>query len=104
MRANKAKAALLEAAGATKAEAIPSPQLVFPAVDDTRLRREIDRAQRPMALIDYRLQGLQRTLEAARPTAKRSPNRVGGRGTTWPSAASSPNGPGRWGTTRFWRT
>ena len=57
VRANRAKSALVEAAGATKAEGIPSPQLVFPAVDDTRLRREIDAAQRPMALIDYRLTG-----------------------------------------------
>ena len=64
VRANRAKAALVEAAGATKAEGIPSPQLDFPAVDDTRLRREIDAAQRPMALIDYRLQELQKTLEA----------------------------------------
>ena len=64
VRANRAKAALVEAAGATKAEGIPSPQLDFPAVDDTRLRRELDAAQRPMALIDYRLADLQKTLEA----------------------------------------
>ena len=64
VRGNRAKSALVEAAGATKAEGIPSPQLDFPAVDDTRLRREIDAAQRPLALIDYRLQELQRTLEA----------------------------------------
>ena len=71
VRANRAKAALVEAAGKTKAEAIPSPRLDFPAVDDNRLRREIDAAQRPMALIDYRLQDLQRTLEAGEPDRDR---------------------------------
>ena len=67
VRANRAKQALVDAAGKTKAEGIPSPQLVFPAVDDNRLRREVDRAQRPMALIDYRLQELQSVLEAGEP-------------------------------------
>ncbi|NNJ24404.1 vWA domain-containing protein [Alienimonas chondri] len=61
---NGAKRALIEAAGNSRATEIPNPQLVFAAVDDTRLRREITEAQKPMAVISYRLTMLQTKLEA----------------------------------------
>ncbi|QDT17104.1 vWA domain-containing protein [Alienimonas californiensis] len=65
--ANGAKRALIEAAQMSTAEEIPNPQLVFAAVDDTRLRREITEAQKPMAVVSYRLSALQAKLEAGLP-------------------------------------
>ena len=65
--ANGAKRALIEAARDSRATEIPQPQLVFPAVDDNRLRREITEAQKPIAVIGYRLQALQAKLEAGLP-------------------------------------
>ncbi len=61
---NGAKRALIEAAAFSQAEQIPNPQLVFPAVDDTQLKREITEAQKPMAVVSYRLAALQAKLEA----------------------------------------
>ena len=65
--ANRAKRALIEAARDSRATEIPQPQLVFPAVDDNRLRRELTEAQKPMAVIGYRLDTLQRQLESGLP-------------------------------------
>ena len=71
--ANGAKRALIEAARDSRATEIPQPQLVFPAVDDNRLRREITEAQKPIAVIGYRLQALQAKLEAGLPDRPESP-------------------------------
>lgn len=52
---NKAKLVLVDAASKTKAEAIPIPQTVFRADSDNALRTEITEAQRPLAILEYRL-------------------------------------------------
>jgi len=52
---NKAKASLVEAASKTKAEGIPIPQTVFRADSDNALRTEVTEAQRPLAILEYRL-------------------------------------------------
>ena len=69
--ANGAKRALIEAARDSRVTEIPQPQLNFPATDDNRLRRAITEAQKPIAVISYRLQALQAKLEAGLPDRPR---------------------------------
>lgn len=60
IRSNPAKMALVNAARLTQSsefrKAIPQPRLVFPASNDTELRRAITEAQKPLAVVDYKLQ------------------------------------------------
>lgn len=60
---NMAKAALVKAAQQTIAEAIPVPQLRFQSNNDNILREQITEAQKPLAVIDYYLEGLNAVLE-----------------------------------------
>jgi hypothetical protein len=55
LKKNKAKAALVMAAGKTSVDHVPIPQLGFRADTDTVLRQEITEAQKPAAALDYRL-------------------------------------------------
>ncbi|MEX2285453.1 MAG: vWA domain-containing protein [Planctomycetaceae bacterium] len=61
---NPAKAALVQAAIATSAEEIPRPQLRFRADTDTNLRQEINEAQKPLAVLDFRLKEMHALLDA----------------------------------------
>jgi hypothetical protein len=55
---NRAKAALVTAAKATKLENVPLPQLGFPAYNDNVLRETITEAQKPAAELDYKVNRL----------------------------------------------
>jgi hypothetical protein len=55
---NKAKAALVNAAKATKVDNIPIPQLGFPAYNDNILRETITNAQKPAAELIYKIDRL----------------------------------------------
>lgn len=60
---NQAKGALVRAA-MQKGEDVPTPQLQFRADTDTALRQEITEAQKPLAVLDYKLAEMQTLLEA----------------------------------------
>lgn len=55
VRGNVAKRLLVEIAQTTRTESIPQPQLEFPAMTDTLLRQEIDKAQRPLAEFEFKI-------------------------------------------------
>ena len=55
---NKAKAALVTAAKATKLEDIPLPRLGFPAYNDNVLRETLTEAQKPAAELDFKVNRL----------------------------------------------
>jgi hypothetical protein len=59
---NKAKAALVTAAKASKLENIPIPQLGFPAYNDNVLRDTVTEAQKPLAELDYKINRIIETL------------------------------------------
>jgi len=61
---NHAKGALVRAALAAKADEIPQPQFVFRADTDTALRQAMTEAQKPLAVLDYKLNEMQMLLEA----------------------------------------
>jgi hypothetical protein len=63
MAENKAKAALVRAATATRTTEIPQLQTVFNAPDDNALRQALAAAQEPAARLDYPLEGLHRILQ-----------------------------------------
>lgn len=63
MRQNRAKAALVQAAMGTRATEIPLPQLEFRADSDNILRQQVTEAQKPLAVLDYRLDEMHRMLE-----------------------------------------
>lgn len=63
LRKNAAKRTLVEVAVSMKDLNLPSPQLEFPAENDTVLRQAITEAQKPVADLDYRLQVIQQQLE-----------------------------------------
>ena len=63
MAENKSKAALVQAATATRQMEMPQLQTVFNAPDDNTLRQQIANAQRPAAQIDYPLEQLHRILQ-----------------------------------------
>ena len=63
LQQNGAKRALIAAATSTNAEDVPTPRLVFPAENDTVLRRVITEAQKPAAVFDYRLDQMMTALE-----------------------------------------
>lgn len=64
IRSNMAKAALVDACRTFRAEPFPALTFTFPAENDNVLRAAITEAQRPMAVVDYRLDELVRKLEA----------------------------------------
>lgn len=55
LKKNRAKTSLIEAATKTKAEELPIPRTVFRADNDNALRTEITEAQRPLAILEYKL-------------------------------------------------
>ncbi|MCA9084606.1 MAG: VWA domain-containing protein [Planctomycetaceae bacterium] len=61
---NGAKSALVAAAKQTNLESVPIPQLKFQANNDNILREQITEAQKPLATMDYYLEGLNTVLEA----------------------------------------
>ncbi len=62
MQKNKAKASLVMAAQKSKLERIDLPQLVFPAYTDTVLRERLTEAQKPAALLDFKMNELYQIL------------------------------------------
>src|SRR5262245_4990101 len=60
---NKAKAALVTAAKATKLENVPLPQLGFPAYNDNVLRETITESQKPAAELIYKVDRLVEVLK-----------------------------------------
>lgn len=63
IRSNMAKMTLVELCDKFRSEPFPNITLVFPAENDNVLRNAITEAQKPMAVIDYRLDELVRRLE-----------------------------------------
>ena len=64
IKKNKAKYALVDAATKTNVDAIPIPQLAFPANNDNELREGITEAQKPLAITDAKVGIMLSILEA----------------------------------------
>lgn len=64
LRTNRAKLALVEVCNQYQVDNIPLPTTVFPAENDNVLRTAITDAQRPLAELDYKLDGLLQKLQA----------------------------------------
>jgi hypothetical protein len=64
LKKNLAKMALVEVCNQFQVENIPLPTNVFPAENDNVLRTAITEAQRPLAELDYKLDGLLQRLQA----------------------------------------
>ncbi len=64
IKKNKAKYALVDAATKTMVDAIPAPQLTFPANNDNELREAITEAQKPLAVADAKVNAMLAILEA----------------------------------------
>ncbi|MDZ4683908.1 MAG: vWA domain-containing protein [Planctomycetaceae bacterium] len=64
LRNNRAKAALVEVCNQYQVDNIPLPTTYFPAENDNVLRTAITEAQRPLAELDYKLDGLLQKLQA----------------------------------------
>ena len=64
IKKNKAKYALVDAAMKTIVDAIPMPQLAFPANNDNELREGITEAQKPLAIADAKVSAMLAILEA----------------------------------------
>lgn len=63
VRKNPAKMALINAARASRVEQIPTPTLEFLHRNDNELRQQITEAQKPLAVLDYRLEELYQILK-----------------------------------------
>lgn len=61
---NIAKASLVRAAKATKLDDVPLPSLVFRADSDSILREQLTEAQKPLAVMDYKLTEMELVLKA----------------------------------------
>lgn len=61
---NKAKMALVAAAEKTKLDQIAEPKLEFPHNNDNELREAVTEAQKPLAVLDYKLNELEQMLAA----------------------------------------
>lgn len=61
---NRAKFALIEVCNQYQVDNIPIPTTVFPAENDNVLRTAITEAQRPLAELDYKLDGILQKLQA----------------------------------------
>ena len=55
LTANRAKTVLVEAARKTLGERTPTPEVIFRADTDAALRTELNDAQKPLAVLDYKL-------------------------------------------------
>ncbi len=64
IRANAAKRVLIELASKSRDDRIPVPETTFPAENDNVLKQAIADAQKPLAVLDYRLDELLRALQA----------------------------------------
>lgn len=64
IRKNQAKVALLELAAKAQLDRVPVPATFFPAENDNVLRTAVADAQRPLAVLDYRLDEMLRMLQA----------------------------------------
>jgi hypothetical protein len=64
IRSNRAKLALVEVCNQYQVDNIPIPSTFFPAENDNVLRTAITEAQRPLAELDYRLDGILQKLQA----------------------------------------
>lgn len=63
LQANRAKAVLVEASRKTLGEEIPTPTVIFRADTDAALRTELTEAQKPLAVLDYKLNEIVTLLE-----------------------------------------
>ncbi len=55
LQANRAKIVLVDAARKTLGERTPTPEVIFRADTDAALRTELNEAQKPLAVLDYKL-------------------------------------------------
>lgn len=62
-QANKAKTALVDAARKTLSQEVPTPETIFRADSDNVLRTQLNDAQRPFAVLDYKLNEVASLLE-----------------------------------------
>ncbi len=63
LQANRAKTVLVEAARKTLGERTPTPEVIFRADTDAALRTELNDAQKPLAVLDYKLNEIVTLLE-----------------------------------------
>lgn len=63
LQANRAKTVLVEAARKTLGERTPTPEVIFRADTDAALRTELTDAQKPLAVLDYKLNEIVTMLE-----------------------------------------
>lgn len=63
LTANKAKTVLVDAARKTLGERTPTPEVIFRADTDAALRTELGDAQKPLAVLDYKLNEIVTLLE-----------------------------------------
>lgn len=63
LQANRAKTVLVEAARKTLGEKTPTPEVIFRADTDAALRTELNDAQKPLAVLDYKLNEIVTLLE-----------------------------------------
>ncbi|HLQ44737.1 MAG TPA: vWA domain-containing protein, partial [Planctomycetaceae bacterium] len=63
LQANRAKSVLVDAARKTIGEHIPTPEVIFRADTDNVLRVQLNEAQKPLAVLDYKLNEIVSLLE-----------------------------------------
>lgn len=63
LQANRAKTVLVDAARKTLGEKTPTPEVIFRADTDAALRTELNDAQKPLAVLDYKLNEIVTLLE-----------------------------------------
>lgn len=63
LQANRAKTVLVDAARKTLGENTPTPEVIFRADTDAALRTELNDAQKPLAVLDYKLNEIVTLLE-----------------------------------------
>ena len=63
LQANRAKTVLVDAARKTLGERTPTPEVIFRADTDAALRTELNDAQKPLAVLDYKLNEIVTLLE-----------------------------------------
>lgn len=63
LQANRAKTVLVDAARKTLGERTPTPEVIFRADTDAALRTELSEAQKPLAVLDYKLNEIVTLLE-----------------------------------------
>ena len=63
LQANRAKTVLVDAARKTLGENVPAPEVIFRADTDAVLRTQLSDAQKPLAVLDYKLNEISSLLE-----------------------------------------